>query len=78
MVVVVVAGFIGYRVYANAEHGKAVAACAEASDKVRKIIETAMKGVSDSIAAKTKADKASPCPFLGYSGVAVISAVFVP
>lgn len=35
VVIMAVAGFIGHRVYANAEHGKATAACAEASDKVR-------------------------------------------
>lgn len=35
VVVIAVAGFIGYHAYANAEHGKAVSACAEASDKVR-------------------------------------------
>lgn len=35
VVVIAVAGFIEYRAYVNAENGKAVAACAEASDKVR-------------------------------------------
>ena len=35
VVVIVIAGILGYRVYVNAEHGRAVSACAAASDKVR-------------------------------------------